>query len=408
MDRRLNASKRQGGHSVRDRLKVIAVGGAFGKTPTSQLIAGVLAAGGFPTAVLGKLGYSDGFEAWPLPRNCDPEAVLFDWLTRANLSGCTHAVVEASRCSLPALKRLGVMFDTACITRLSLGVDAAESDDPFEDGPFELRLFERIVPEGVAVLNADDAGCEDLLSRVDTPALTVGIDEAAEITASIVEQTICDQTFLLSAGEDAMPVRVALVGRENVYHCLLAAAVGFAHGLDIATIARGLESVECVPGRLRRVECGQPFAVFVDAADRPESLAAALAELRPLVRGRMLCVFGGERPIETFGRHQLARTLDKSSDLAVITSAADERSAGAAPAELMSAFPVTSLAQLVGDRREAIRLALNEARPGDCVLIAGRGESPWASGLNWTSDVDEARQSLYAGVTHSQRHRAAA
>lgn len=398
---------------MRDRLQVIAVGGAYGKTPTSQLIAGVLGAGGHSTAVLGKLGYSDGVESWPLPRRCDPEAVLFDWLTRANICGCTHAVVEASPCSLPALKRLGVMFDTACVTRLSLGVDgdddmADDVHDACEDGPFELRLFERIIPEGVAVLNADDAGCEDLLARVDTPALTVGIHEPAEITARIVEQSLSDQTFLLSAGEEAMPVRVALVGSENVYHCLLAAAVGFAHGLDIATIARGLESVECIPGRLRRVECGQPFSVFVDAANRPESLAAALAELRSLVRGRLLCVFGGERPLDQFNRHLLARTLDRHSDLSVITSAADERAAGPALAELMSAFPVTSCAQRIGDRRDAIRLALNEARPGDCVLIAGQGETPWASGLNWTSDVEEARQSLYAGVVHSRPYRAAA
>ena len=393
---------------MRDRLKVIAIGGAYGKTPTSQLIAGVLGAGGRPTAVLGKLGYSDGVESCPPPRQCDPEAVLFDWLTRANICGCSHAVVEASRCTLPALKRLGVMFDTACVTRLSLGVDSSDADELSEDGPFELRLFERIMPEGVAVLNADDAGCEDLLTRVDTPALTVGVHEPAEITATIVEQTISDQTFLLSAGEDAMPVRVALVGNENVYHCLLAAAVGFAHGLDIATVARGLESVECIPGRLGRVECGQPFAVFVDDANRPESLAATLAELRPLVRGRMLCVFGADSQFDPLSRHRLSRAIDRHSDFAVITSAADERAAAQALADLMSAFPVTSCTQAVGDRRDAIRLALNEARPGDCVLIAGQGETPWSSGLNWTNDVEEARQNLYAGVTWSQPYRAAA
>ena len=126
---------------------------------------------------------------------------------------------------------------------------------------------------------------QELLAAVDTPALTIGIDCAAEISATPVEQTLTDQTFLLSAGSETIPVRTTLLGQHNIYNCLFAAAVGFGYGMDLTAIARGLESIECVPCRLERIECGQPFGVFVDHAREPDSLGQALKTLRPLTPG---------------------------------------------------------------------------------------------------------------------------
>ena len=130
------------------------------------------------------------------------------------------------------------------------------------------------------------------LSALDGPALTVGIRTAAEITAVPLEEFASEQTFLLTAGSETIPVRTRMIGRHHVYNCLSAAAIGLAYGIDLPTVVRGLEAVECVPGRLQRIECGQPFGVFVDFAHTPDALIGCLKTLRQVTTGRLICVFG--------------------------------------------------------------------------------------------------------------------
>ena len=120
------------------------------------------------------------------------------------------------------------------------------------------------------------AGSAAYLRRLDGPVLTVGIQTAAEITAMPVEQCLSEQTFLLTAGSETVPVRTQMIGTHHIYNCLAAAAVGLAYGIELTTVVRGLESVGHVPGRLERIECGQPFGVFVDFAHTPDALAGVL------------------------------------------------------------------------------------------------------------------------------------
>ena len=120
----------------------------------------------------------------------------------------------------------------------------------------------------------------------------MGIESPAEITAVPVEQCISEQTFLLTAGSETVPVRTQMIGTHHIYNCLAAAAVGLAYGIELTTVVRGLESVGHVPGRLERIECGQPFGVFVDFAHTPDALTGVLKTLRQVTSGRLICVFG--------------------------------------------------------------------------------------------------------------------
>ncbi len=101
-----------------------------------------------------------------------------------------------------------------------------------------------------------------------------------------------EQTFLLTAGSETVPVRTPMIGRRHVYHCLAAAAVGLAYEIPLTTVVRGLEYAGHVPGRLERIECGQPFGVFIDYAGTPGALARALKTLGSVTAGRLICVFG--------------------------------------------------------------------------------------------------------------------
>src|SRR5262249_19043573 len=149
--------------------------------------------------------------------------------------------------------------------------------------------------------------------------LSIGIDRAAEISATPVEQTLSDQTFLLSAGSETIPVRTTLLGRHNIYNCLIAAAVGFGYGMELTAIARGLESIECVPARLERSECGQRLGVFVDHAGGPDSLGQALHTLRTATPGRLLCLVPAAASLDRFERIRLGRVAIQLADQVIAT-----------------------------------------------------------------------------------------
>jgi UDP-N-acetylmuramoyl-L-alanyl-D-glutamate--2,6-diaminopimelate ligase len=380
-------------------LRVVGITGTNGKTTTSYLIASVLGVGGFPTGILGTLAYCDGTEIEPADLTTPSAPVLADWLSRMVTNHCTHAVMEVSSHALAQRRVAGIMFDTACATNIRHDhLDLHGTYERYWEA--KARLFSQLAPEGVAVVNADDRGSAELLELIDTPALSVGIDSAAEITATIIEQTISDQTFLLNAGSQTVPVRTTLIGTHNVYNCLIAAAVGLGYGLDVVTIARGLEAVEAIPGRLERIECGQPFGVFVDYAHTPDALHDVLRTLRDVTRGRLICVFGAGGNRDRFKRPRMARAVEKVADLAIVTT---DNPRHEDPQEIIDQIVVgfrnPHRVRTVLDRGAAIELALSCARQGDCVLIAGKGHEDYqivGDERRYFDDRQFARHCLYA------------
>src|SRR5208337_233314 len=175
------------------------------------------------------------------------------------------------------------------------------------------KLLDYLAPEGFAVVNADDAVAAGYLRRFRGPALTIGI-------RTPVEQFPSEQTFLLTAGSEAVPVRTRMIGTHHIYNCLTATAVGLTYGLDLATVVRGLEAVDYVPGRLQRIECGQPFSVFIDYAHTPDALAGSLQALRNVISGRLICVFGAGGDRDRRKRPLMGREAEKLADCTILTS----------------------------------------------------------------------------------------
>ena len=240
------------------------------------------------------------------------------------------------------------------------------------------RLLKQLSPHGFTVVNADDRGCEQLLSKIDHPTLTIGMRNAAEITATVIERFPSEQTFLLTAGNESVPVRTSMIGDHHVYNCLAAAAVGLVYGVDLATVVRGLESVHQLPGRLERIECGQPFGVYVDCASTPDTLATSLRALKQTARGRVICVFGAkvDRPRDV--RPLLGRVVEKGADLGIITSDNPGHEKPLAVVhDILDGYDRPAKAHVMPNRAGAIELALRTARPGDAVLIAGKGNEDY-------------------------------
>jgi UDP-N-acetylmuramoyl-L-alanyl-D-glutamate--2,6-diaminopimelate ligase len=369
------------------QLKLIAVAGATGKTTASCLIAGILKAAGRRVGLMGSLGYFDGetaHEAAHITPPTDRSAAL---LARMAQNGCSHAVIEVSNRALEESRVAGMSFDAACITRIGHSQQTNQ-----------IKLLEHLSSEGFVVLNGDDPFTADLLPKIDGPALTVGIHSAAEITGTLVERFSGEQTFILSAGSDSIPVRTRIIGDQHIYNCLIAAAVGLAYGIDLPTVARGLESVEYVPGRLERIECGQPFSVFVDFARGPAALKSVLQTLREVTTGRLLCVFGAGGRRDAKKGPLMGRAVELHADVAVV--AGDNPCNGNSQAiidDILSGFTDPAAAKVFPHRAEALYWTLSNARPGDCVLIAGKGCEDYRSIDDETTsdDCHLARQWLY-------------
>jgi UDP-N-acetylmuramoyl-L-alanyl-D-glutamate--2,6-diaminopimelate ligase len=374
-------------------MKVIGVTGTNGKTTTAVLIAGVLSHAGHKTGLIGTLGYFDGEDMVGQVSNLSsdqdnsnrqvgnlsynhttpPPEKLAALMARMVRNDCSHVVMEVSSHALDQSRIGGISFDAACLTNVTHDhLDYHPSLQNYRHT--KQKLFGHLRGEGFAVVNADDPISAGFLRAIDGPALTIGIDNAAEIMGTPIEQYSSEQTFLITAGSETLPVRTQMIGRHHIYNCLTAAAVGLAYGLELPKIVRSLEAASHVPGRLERLECGQPFSVFVDFAHTPDALKKCLQTLRAVTAGRVICVFGAGGERDPSKRPMMGQIAEKYADLAIVTSDNPRREdAMSIMIDILKGFSHAESAEIIPDRGEAIRHALGIARPGDCVLIAGKG-----------------------------------
>ena len=278
-------------------LRTLAVTGTFGKTVTRQLLASVLQAAGHRVGAMSSRRTASGARTGQPSGAARLAHMLADFRGR----GGTHAVIDAARQSVAWHHLSGIQFDAAVVT--DLGGAPTTSGGPigrsFASGR---QLIEQLKPGGFAVLNADDPSSKALLDHLEVPVLTVGLQRPADLTATLLERHPSEQTFLLETGDESHVVRTAMIGDDHLRYCLAAAAVGLVMGVSPNQIVQGLEAVESVPGRLQRIECGQPFPVYIDRSTNPSAPCAK--------SGDSACRLFG--PFALSGGSRLARTSDPS------------------------------------------------------------------------------------------------
>jgi UDP-N-acetylmuramoyl-L-alanyl-D-glutamate--2,6-diaminopimelate ligase len=355
------------------QLKLIGVTGTNGKTTTAHLIASVLHTASFRAGLLGTLGYWDGATSAPAGLTTPAAPELAHWFGRMRALDCSHAVMEVSSHAIGQRRIAGLEFHGACLTNLRRDhLDYHGSLTAYHRTKTE--LFNYLGPSGVAVINGDDPACLEHAPLIPGRVLSVGMRSASDVTARVVERSKSEQTFLITAGNETAAVRTAMIGDHHVANCLMATAIGLAGGIDLPTIVRGLEAVGHVAGRLERIECGQPFGVYVDFAHTPDALAASLDTLREVTAGRIVCVFGAGGNRDARKRPLMGRAVESRADVAIVTTDNPRfEDPQTIAAEIMSGFERPSEARWVPERTEAIHYALSLAGPDDCVLVAGRG-----------------------------------
>jgi UDP-N-acetylmuramoyl-L-alanyl-D-glutamate--2,6-diaminopimelate ligase len=384
------------GHPTR-RMGVAAVTGTNGKTTTTYLVESALRAAGLAPAVMGTVEYRFGARRWDAAHTT-PEAPVIQSVAREMAdAGATHLVMEASSHGL-ALGRLnGCRFRVAAFTNLTQ--DHLDFHGTMEDyAAAKLLLFTKVIegePDACVVVNADDPFGREILARVRHASLGVSCDPAsgAGIRPADAPSFSIDGVearLVTPAGE--IGLASPLLGEHNLANLVLALGICIGLGVEAETAARGLGRATRVPGRLERIENPGGAAVLVDYAHTPDALDRALAALRPLTRGRLICVFGCGGDRDPIKRPLMGRAVARGADLAVVTSdnpRTEQKEAivgmilpGVAQegSQRIEAARLAAAARghvVEVDRREAIRLAIRAARPGDTVLIAGKGHEDY-------------------------------
>lgn len=381
-------------------LQLVAVTGTNGKTTTTSLIDSIVKACGAKTGLFGTIAYHTPLGDYPSP-NTTPESVdLQGFLAEIRDAGGKYAVLEASSHSLTMDRLWGCHFAAAVFTNLTR--EHMDYHKTFEDYfAAKRRLFEGTgagAPE-VAVINTDDEYGQKLAGLA-KKTVSYGLNSEADITTKKFQLTFNGLAFTAQTPNGKLSVASPLVGRINVYNILAAIGAGQALGLSNDVIEAGIRNLKTVAGRFERVDGGQPFLVIVDYAhtdDALENLIGTARELAP--KGRVITLFGCGGEKDRTKRPVMGEVAGRLSDLTMLTN---DNPRHEDPLKIMNDIIVglqkTSGKYMVEpDREKAIGMALDEARAGDIVLLAGKGhETSQILGdrtLEW-SDKDVAARAL--------------
>ena len=360
-----------------ERLEVIGITGTDGKTTSSFLAVELLRAGTIRPGMIGTVAIDIGDERIPNDdRTTTPESLeLHGLLARMVAAGNGSVVMEATSHGLALERTRNCRFDVGVLTSVtSEHLEFHGSMEAYRSA--KARLFEEAP---MSILNVDDEAYDFFRERARDRVLTYGIEADADLRASRIVADAGGSRFLLTAPGWRDEVSVPMAGRFNVSNALAALAIAHVEGVPWETSVAALARSRGVPGRMERVDAGQPFTIIVDYAHTADSLGKVLRMLRAVTRGRLIAVFGSAGERDPTKRAPMGRVAAELADVVIVTDedprledpraineqiADGARSAGANDGEML---------RVIDDRREAIAHAVGMAREGDVILLAGKG-----------------------------------
>lgn len=358
-----------------DAVQMVGVTGTNGKTTTTWLLRSILEAAGHPTALLGTIEYHDGRESRPARLTTPDASELAEFIAHLVRIGTRHCVMEISSHAIVQRRCAALPLQVAAVTNVTQ--DHFDYHGNLENYIDAKSGIARLLKANQPLLYClDDPGCRQLIQKVPagTPMISFGTESCdAVLNATTREINGSVQRVEMRLQNASLTISTHLAGRHNVLNCLVAAGLAEQLGIDSASIIAGIERIVCVPGRMERIQAGQPFEVFVDYAHSPDGLRHCVRSVRELVPGKVICVFGAGGDRDRKKRPLMAQAA-QAADIVIVTS---DNPRSEKPSDIigdiLSGFDGTCRFESRVDRSEAIRLALSLAHPGDAVVVAGRG-----------------------------------
>lgn len=368
------------GNPAKD-MELIGITGTNGKTTVSLLVEAILKGSGCAAGGIGTLGSRFMGETldWKLGHTTPYPMELHRTIGKIKERGGKYAVMEVSSHSLAWQRLTGLRFTCGVFTNLSRDhLDDHKTFGAYREAK-QLLFSQYIKSNGQSVLNMDDPAYLHFKEASQAPIRSFGLDKKADVHRVGPIGFYADRTTFKAQVNSDPPfnVSVPLLGRFNAYNTLAAISVGLRFGIDYESMIRAMTEVR-VPGRLERVDVGQPFNVIVDFAHTPDALGAALIACREWTSGNLTVVFGCGGDRDPGKRPLMARAASTHADTVIVTS---DNPRTEAPERIIRDIELGLLpnipAHIVQDRVEAIQKALREADIGDTVLIAGRGDEAY-------------------------------
>lgn len=363
------------GHPER-KLRMIGVTGTNGKTTVTTLIRNILSDSGIKTLLTGTVCNRLGEESLPSGLTTPKPPELYSLLSRAVLSGCEACVAEASSQALAQGRLEGIAFDAAVFTNITR--DHLDYHGTFENYlAAKKKLFEH---SEVSAVNLDDPRADEIIAASSGKTVTFStVLDCADYTAKNISLLPEGVSFELVSKGRIEHINFASPGLFSVSNAMAAAVCAINLGVDPRSAAQSLARSKGVCGRLERVECGTPYSVIIDYAHTPDGLEQVLRALRPSCRGKLIVLFGCGGDRDKTKRPLMGAVACKYADTVIVTS---DNPRSEEPMKIIGDILKGTDKKRRGlfieeDRRRATALALSLAKPGDTVLLAGKGHEKY-------------------------------
>ncbi len=385
-------------------MKMIGVTGTNGKTTTTYLIEGILRHNGIGGGVIGTVGARFAGREEMTDATTPEAPQLHKILSEMRHAGVQVVAMEVSSHSLTLQRVTDIEFDVGIFTNLTQDhLDFHGTLDRYLAA--KGRLFQSLIPQNpaspkVAVINRDDPVFDSVRRFVPDGchAISYGFHPDADLRVRIIEMTATDSCFEVIGRFGVHEISLPTPGRHNILNFSAAFCACCAIGIEPSDVAAAAIHLTPAPGRMERIDVGQPFLVVVDYAHSPDALDNILSSLRPLVHGRLICVFGCGGDRDRTKRPRMAEAVVRHCDHAIVTSDNPRTEhPESIIAEILPGIPSGFPSTVMVDRHEAIFEAIRMAERDDAIVIAGKGHEDYqiiGRMKHHFDDREEARNAL--------------
>lgn len=358
-------------------MTMIGITGTSGKTSSSYLIKHLLESKlDAKVGLIGTNGNMIGDEFLHTEHTTPESYELHKLFRHMADSGCTHVVMEVSSHSLTLERVAGIHFDVALYTNLSQ--DHLDFHGTMEEyAAAKRKLFSMC---SLGCFNLDDAWADFMRDGASCRTMTFSTEKnEADLVAKDIRLTADGVRFASVSGDEISMTKLGIPGMFSVYNALGTMSVGLALGLSLADCSDAMSSAKGVKGRLEIVPTGRDFSVVIDYSHKPDALEKVLKTLKPVTRGRLIALFGCGGDRDKLKRPIMGRIAADNADLVVVTS---DNPRTEDPDEIIREIVAgmkdkRTPTKVICDRREAIAWAIDNAAPGDVLLLAGKGHEDY-------------------------------